>query len=77
MTDTRSTADRIAALLAKPVLSRAEIVEVSGLSKATVIRAQKAGDLPVSRIGDRVLSPTTAAMAWLTGEPEAEPQDAA
>lgn len=62
-----STTPTTSELLARPVLSVAELVEISGLGTSTIRRAIDAGDLSVHRIGRRVLVPTAVALAWLTG----------
>ena len=59
---------RTAALLALPVLSAADVVEVGRVSLSTVRRAIDRGELPVRRIGRRVLIPTAAVLAWLAGD---------
>ena len=62
---TPGTAERVAYLMARPVLAVGELAEIADLSTSTVRRAIDAGDLPVRRIGRRVLIPATDARAWL------------
>lgn len=57
--------ERLADLKARPVLSVAEVVEVSHLSLSTVRRAIKAGELVSHHVGRRVLVPTHAALDWI------------
>ena len=58
-------AERVAYLNVLLVFSVDEFAEFSGMSTSTVRRAINAGDLPVRRIGRRVLIPATDARAWL------------
>ncbi len=57
-------AERIAALLARPVLSPAEAAEITGTSRSTVVRAIAAGDLGRRKVGRRVLIATADVLRW-------------
>lgn len=59
------SAARMGYLLAKPTLSVAEAVEVTGLSESTLKRAVTAGTIPVHRIGARVLIATADVLAFV------------
>lgn len=63
-----STTPTTSELLARPVLSVAELVEISGLGTSTIRRSIDSGDLRVHRVGRRVLIPTATALAWMTGD---------
>jgi excisionase family DNA binding protein len=60
-----TAADRLAELRARPVLGAAEVAELGAVSLSMVRSAIRAGDLPVHRLGRRVLVPTDAALVWL------------
>lgn len=59
------TAERMAYLTARPVVSAQELAELGGVSPSTVRRAIDAGELPATKIGRRVVIPTAAGLAWL------------
>ena len=52
------TAERLAYLTARLVLSLAEAGELTGLSRSTLLRAIANGDLPSTKVGRRVILPT-------------------
>lgn len=62
-------AEYLRELQARPVLSAAEVVELTGISLSIVRRAIRTGDLRSHKIGTRVLIPTAAAMEWMGLEP--------
>jgi excisionase family DNA binding protein len=66
------TADNYAAYLenlkARPSLSIVQAAELANVSKSTVRRAIDAGELPVKRLGRRVLVNTAATLAWTAGD---------
>lgn len=49
----------------RKTLTTAEAAELTGLSKDTIARARKAGDLPAKRVGSRVLIRHVDLDAWL------------
>lgn len=53
------TAARLAYLKERPVVSLSESGELTGLSRSTLLRAIAAGDLAASKVGRRVMVPTT------------------
>ncbi len=59
------SAARIAYLMARPTMSVAEAVEVTGLSESTIKRAILAGTIPVRRVGARVLLSTADVLAFV------------
>jgi len=59
------TAERINYLAALVVLDVCQLAEFGNVSKSTVRRAIDAGDLPVTRIGRRVLITADNARRWL------------
>ena len=63
--DSTPTPEHLAYLAALKVMSTVQVAQFGGVSTSTVRRAIDAGDLPVRRIGRRVLIPATDARAWL------------
>lgn len=62
-------AERIAYLEAKPTLSVAEAAELGGLSTATIRRAIDNKTLDCTRVGDRILIPTSGLLALIGAAP--------
>lgn len=68
----RATAERVEWLKARPALKVDELLEIAPVSRSTVMRAIRSGDLRVNRLGRSVLISTEVALAWLAGsEPPA------
>lgn len=58
------TADDLAALLARPVVSIDDSTRIVGASRSTICRAIASGDLPATKRGRRVFIATPALLAW-------------
>lgn len=61
---TPTTADEIAALVARPVVGIDDAATITGTSRSTVVRAIATGDLSRRKVGRRVLIATADVLAW-------------
>jgi len=57
-------AERIAALVVRPVVGLDDAATITGTSRSTIVRAIAAGDLSRRKIGRRVLLVTADVLAW-------------
>ena len=63
-TPTTTDADRIAALLARPVVGIDDAALITGTSRSTIVRAIAAGDIRRRKVGRRVLIATADVLSW-------------
>ncbi len=57
-------AERIAALVARPVVGIDDAATITGTSRSTIVRAIATGDLSRRKVGRRVLLATADVLAW-------------
>lgn len=62
------TAERMAYLRAKPVLTVAESIELTGFSREAILQARKAGELPSRKLGRAVRIGTADLLRWAGAE---------